>query len=323
MVSPILTAMAAFLLAAIAAWMLASWHQRRRARGRLLRQLRTLAGSGTPGVGPSNQLVRQRNDVGTRLVDRLARFAPPLRDMDQLLEQAGLAWDRSTLFQLSLGLGLGGGFLLLAGTGSPPAALAGLAVGLLLPRLYVLRCRARRLRAFEEQLPEAIDLLSRAIRAGHAVPTGLRTVAEESQDPVATEFRRVFEEQKYGLPFEESMLALTRRVDLIDLRVMVVAILVQREVGGNLTEILDKISALIRTRFTLRRQLRVYTAQGRLSGYVLSLLPIAVAGIVSLFDPTYMLTLVQEPMGRLVLGSAVTLQLLGYFWIWRILKLDI
>jgi tight adherence protein B len=222
---------------------------------------------------------------------------------------------------LALGTALGAGATVL--TGSPLLALAGALVGLLLPRLYLLYRKARRVRAFEEQLPDAIDLLSRAIRAGHAVSNGLRLVAEESPDPVASEFRRVFEEQKFGLPFDESLLALSRRVDLVDLRVMVVAILVQREVGGNLTEILDKISSLVRARFTLRRQLRVHTAQGKLSGYVLSLLPVGVGLVLAALDPSYMALLYQDALGRFVLGSALTLQLFGYLWIWRILKLDI
>lgn len=314
---------AALALAALAIVLLAQWIRQRRARARLLRQLRVLQRLRVAPTEAARQIVRERDDAGARWLERVTRFAPPLRNMEELLEQAGLPWRRSAVARLGLGLAVSFALAALLISGSPLAAVGSFLVGLLLPRLYVLRRKARRLAAFEAQLPDAIDLLARAIRAGHGVTTGLRTVAEESQDPVAGEFRRVFDEQKYGLPFEESMLALTRRVDLIDLRVMVVAILVQREVGGNLTEVLDKLAGLIRTRFTLRRQLRVHTAQGRMSGYVLTLLPVVVAALLSVFDPNYATTLLQEPVGRMILASAGGLLLLGYLWIWRIVQMDL
>ena len=126
---------------------------------------------------------------------------------------------------------------------------------------------------FEEMLPEAIDLLGRAIRAGHPLSAGLKMVADETTEPIASEFRRTFEEQRFGLPFEDALLAMADRVSLIDVRILTTAILIQREVGGNLAEVLDNLANVIRVRFTIRRQLRVYTAQGRFSGYVLAAAP--------------------------------------------------
>ena len=253
---------------------------------------------------------------------KLLQHAPMLQHSTRLLEQAGLDWKPMRLAELSLGglaIGLVAGY---AASGSPYGSLAGLVLGASAPSLYVRRKRARRAHKLEEQLPEAIDLLGRSIRAGHAIGTGFRLVAEESPEPISSEFRRTFEEQKYGMPFEESLHAMARRLPLVDVRVLVVAVLIQREVGGNLAEILDKLAHLVRARFQLRRQMMVYTAQGRLSGYVLGFLPLALGAVISLINPGYVQLLFQDPLGKLMLGVAGVMQLAGYLWIWRILKLD-
>ena len=177
--------------------------------------------------------------------------------------------------------------------------------------------------AFEEHLPEAIELLGRSLRAGHAFPTGLQIAADESPEPISSELRQVFEENKFGLPLKDSLEALIDRVDLVDVRIFVTAVLVQREVGGNLGEILDGISHTIRERFRIRRKLRTYTAQGRLTSYILGALPILVAlGIYGL-NPEYMVVMFQEPTGRLALATAAFMQITGYLWIRRIIDIEI
>jgi tight adherence protein B len=148
-------------------------------------------------------------------------------------------------------------------------------------------------------------------------------VSKESPDPVAAEFRRTFEEQRFGLPLEDSLLAMADRVALVDVRILVTAILIQRNVGGNLAEILDNIAYTIRERFKIRRQLRVYTAQGRMAGYVLAVLPITVGFILFLLNPDYMLTLFRDPVGRLSLAVATVLQTTGYLWIRKIVNIEI
>ena len=246
-----------------------------------------------------------------------------LQGSERLLEQAGVNWGVARLIKLSLAGAVAGAALAPALSGAGYAALPGFVVGAALPSLYVRRVRSQRRKLLEQQLPEAIDLLGRAIRAGHALGTGFRLVAEESPEPIAAEFRRTFEEQKYGMPFEESLHSMTRRVPLIDLRVLVVAFLIQREVGGNLAEILDKLSHLVRTRFAMRRQLMVHTAQGRLSGVVLGFMPLGLGGVISLISPSYVQVLFHDPLGKAMLGAAVGLQLAGYVWIWRTLKIDL
>jgi tight adherence protein B len=148
-------------------------------------------------------------------------------------------------------------------------------------------------------------------------------VSEETKDPIAGEFRQIFEEQRFGLPFEEALLGMADRNELGDVRIFVTALLVQREVGGNLAEILDKISHTIRARFTIRRQLRVFTAQGRLSGYVLGAMPIVVGLGLYALNPEYIALLFTETIGRFLLIGALTMQIIGYLWIRKIVNIEI
>ncbi len=171
---------------------------------------------------------------------------------------------------ISAGLAVALGLGVLVLTLMWPAAIIAAAVGGLAPYIFLRRKRSRRFYQFEEQLPDAIDMLGRAIRAGHPLSSGLKMVADEAKEPVAGEFRRTHEEHRFGLAFEDAMLAMADRVGIVDVRILVTAILIQREVGGNLAEVLDNLASVIRARFTIRRQLRVYTAQGRFSGYVLA-----------------------------------------------------
>jgi tight adherence protein B len=290
-------------------------------RTKLLRRLSS-AGATTQGdsTAPA-EIIRQSSKQAGRWLNVLRR-APFFRGSGPMLEQAGLDWSGATFARLTSGCGAAVGIVAFLILKSTTGAMVGVGLGMMLPTLYVRRRRRKRLAAIEEQLAEAIDLLTRAIRAGHALTTALRMVADESADPLASEFRRVFDEQKYGMRFEESLRGMTRRVELADVRVMVIAILVQREVGGNLAEILDNIGQLIRNRFTLRRQVQVYTAQGRMSGWVLGGLPIALGGVIYLMNPDYIGLLFTDPAGRAMLAAGVALQMIGYFWISRILKLD-
>jgi tight adherence protein B len=148
-------------------------------------------------------------------------------------------------------------------------------------------------------------------------------VADECLEPISGEFRRTFEEQRFGVPFDDAMLALADRVGTVDVRILATAVLIQREVGGNLAEVLDNLASVIRARFALRRQLQVYTAQGRMTGIVLAVLPLAVASVIYLLNPAYMGLLWTHPAGRLMMGTAVLLQLAGYFWTRRIIDIEI
>jgi tight adherence protein B len=148
-------------------------------------------------------------------------------------------------------------------------------------------------------------------------------VAEELKDPISTEFQRTFEEQRFGLPFDDAIIAMADRVQLIDVRILVTAILIQREVGGNLAEVLDNLATVIRARFTIRRQLRVYTAQGRFSGYTLAVLPIIVGFVIYALNPGYMTLLFTHPIGKLLVFLAVVMQIVGFLWIRKIIDIEI
>src|SRR4029079_17015710 len=169
-----------------------------------------------------------------------------------------------------------------------------------LPTLYVRWRRNRRLNQFEEVLPESIDLIGRALRAGHPLSSGFQMAADDGAQPVASELRRVFEEQRFGLPLQDSLLGMADRISLVDVRILVTAILIQREVGGNLAEILDNLSKVVRARFTIRRQIKVYTAQGRMTGYLLPLLPFFLFTILYWVNPEYMSVLFRDPIGKML-----------------------
>lgn len=287
------------------------------------RQLERTLREDMPSEVAQSVLFRGTPGADVQWLRVIAAHVPQLRDLERLLEQSGIRWGAHSFLIIAVGLGFGLTLFGVIATRSWAAAAACGALGLAAPFLYARRRRALRFRAFEEQLPEAIDLLSRAIRAGHPLSAGLKMVADEGPDPLGGEFRRVFEEQRFGLPPEDALLGLTERVDLVDVRILVTAILIQREVGGNLAEILDKIAYTIRARFGIRRQLRVYTAQGRFTGYVLGVLPLAVGSLIFLVNPDYLMILFREPVGRTMIVAAAFMQVLGYLWIRRIVNIEI
>ncbi|NNF27792.1 MAG: type II secretion system F family protein [Gemmatimonadetes bacterium] len=298
-------------------------------------------------VGEFIGFLRQRRDLSTRLEevvferavssdggDRLLKKVrdrgrragtaalPWFADLELLLEQSG-GGSLQAFLLTGLGMVFAFGFGALVLTSSLLAAVLAAVFGGLLPYVIVRYRRKRRFRAFEEGLPEAIDLMTRAIRAGHPFTSGLGMVSDETKEPVAGEFQRLFDELRFGMPFEDAVLGMTDRLNLVDTRMFATAILIQREVGGNLAEILDNLAATIRSRFSIRRQLRVITAQGRLSGYILSVLPIAVGLGLWLISPDFMEPLLDSSVGHAMIVAAIVAQILGYLWIRRIVNIEI
>lgn len=193
----------------------------------------------------------------------------------------------------------------------------------LLPLAYVAIKRARRLAAFEKQLPEVIDLLSRSVRAGHSFASGLEIVSTELSDPASTEFRTTFDEQRFGLPLRDALIGLCERIPLIDIRLLVIALLVQKETGGNLAEILDKLSHVIRERFRIAGEVRVRTAQGRLTAAILISLPIFMLLVLRVIANEYVTTLFVDRIGQVVLIIAGVLQIIGSIVIWKIVQIKV
>jgi tight adherence protein B len=202
------------------------------------------------------------------------------------------------------------------------AAMLGLGA-VLLPFLWLSMARNRRLKRLEAQLPDAVELIARALRAGHAFPTALQMVSEELPDPIGGEFASAFEEVNYGLPISDAMLNLAARVPVEDLRFFAVAVVLQRETGGNLAEILDNISRLIRERFKLYGTIRVLSAEGKMSAWVLTLLPFVAALVLNLVSPGFMEVLWKDPAGVRLVAFALIAMALGVFWMWRIVKIRV
>jgi tight adherence protein B len=183
--------------------------------------------------------------------------------------------------------------------------------------------RYQRLSAFEKNFPEAIDLLTRAVRAGHALNTGMEIVGQEMTEPIAGEFRKTYEEQRLGLQFREALINLTTRVPLQDVRFFATALIIQDETGGNLAEILGNLSATVRDRFRIRGEVRVRTAQGRLTAVILMSLPPVILILVNLINPDYTRILFTDIYGIFALVVAAGLQIIGAFFLWKIVNIQV
>jgi tight adherence protein B len=299
---------------------LRDWFRRREVAKRLDPVLSERARMATGG--DIHDLVRAEKGPGG-VFAALANRLPGFRNIVILLEQARVAWSPGTFLIFSIGLALAfGATTLIVSRSLGLAILAALIAGSI-PYVHAASARRRRFRQFEEEFPEGLDLLTRAIRAGHPLSSGMQMVGDEGPPEVAAEFRRAFEEQRFGIPFDEALLGMVDRTNMVDVRIFAIAVLVQREVGGNLAEILENLAETIRRRFYLRRQLRVYTAQGRMTGYALASLPIFVGLIIFLIQRDYIVLLFDNFLGRVLVASALILQLLGGLWIKKIVSIDI
>ncbi len=240
-----------------------------------------------------------------------------------LLLQSGSDWTGGSLVIYS---GTAGVLAFFAAYIFFPAVLLDLLVaviGLVLPTMYLKHRRNRRLAMFNSGLPDAIDLMSRALRAGHSLSSAIEVLSEQSGAGVAVEFNVVFRQQNFGLPLRDALLQMADRVPSKDLRFLVTAMLVQKETGGNLTEILDRTAHVIRERIRIGGEVRVRTAQGRLTGTILSLLPVLMLVLMSLINPEYARILLHDPVGRKLLYVGAGLILIGSFFIRRIVDIQV
>ena len=256
-------------------------------------------------------------------LDRLASETRYGSWLARLIDQSGAKIGVSTILLASIGLGAALAFLVAAVVREPWGVLPGFALGAAVPFIVLLRKRTLRVRRFEEQFPEALDTLSRAIKAGHAFTTAMGMVADEAPDPIGPEFRKTFDEQNFGLPLKDALNNLAVRVGLLDVRFFVTAVLIQRETGGNLSEILENLAYVVRERFKILRQVRVYTAHGRMTGYVLMALPAALAVALKFINPEHIDLLFSERLGRLMLMGVVVMQTIGYLWIRKIVSIEV
>jgi tight adherence protein B len=289
---------------------------------RLAKRLRIISAGGGPD-GADASLLKRRLMSNSAAMERLLLMVPRVAQIDRFLVQTGSEWTVSNYLGYSAGLFVAGLFGTLL-FGKPwPVGLA-VAGGLgLLPTLYLLRCRSQRLKRFENLLPEALDLIGRALRAGHALPSALQMAGREMPSPAGEEFQQTFDEINYGISAQDALQNLARRVPSTDLGFFVIAVLIQRETGGNLSEVLANISAIIRERLKLFGKVRALSAEGRFSGLVLMGLPFFTGGMLYALDSEFMSLLWTDPTGIFMLKLGLVFMVVGAFWMNRIVDIHV
>jgi tight adherence protein B len=277
--------------------------------------------AGEPVVTITNLLKEIEPDkpTGFKAVVRSLQFS---RHLQEQIQQAGLTWTSNRLLS-AMGLmaipGFGLGFLLSGAV----AGLAGAGLFAVLPYVFVRKKRSKRLDQLEEQFPEALDFLARSMRAGHAFSISLEMVGQELPDPLGQEFRTLFNEQNLGAPLDLALQNFTNRVPLLDVRFFTSSVLLQKQTGGNLSEILARLAYVIRERFRLKGQVKAASAHGRMTATILTLLPIATMLALLAVAPGYLQGMASDPDGKKMIGGAVIAQLLGNFFIKKIINIKV
>ncbi len=275
--------------------------------------------------GPAPALMQGEDAKKDRMVLELLRRFRLRGRLQELLEHAGLRWPVARLARLALTgvlLGFSAAWYLLPPPLDHAAFLTGPLCGAM-PLLYVWRKSRKRLRKFEEQFPDGLEFVARAMRAGHAFSVSLEMLHREFDEPLCGEFRRTFDEQNLGLPLEVALEKLAARVRLLDVQFFVPAVTLQKRTGGNLAEVLEKLAYLIRERFKLRGRIRAISAHGRMTGTALSLIPAAVCVMMFYVNPQYVMFFIHDPTGQWMMGGAVGLQLVGYAVIKKIVSIEV
>ena len=270
-----------------------------------------------------SSLLKQRLLSQTPAVDRILLQIPRIHQLDRLLLQSGRQLTVAGFLSVTLLTAVVGLMLaMLIGLPTFAVIIIGAATSGL-PLFFVLSAKHKRLLVIEQQLPDALDLMARAMLAGHAFPSGLKMVGEEVPEPVSGEFRIVFDEINYGISVQDALTNMATRVPSTDLRYFVISVLIQRETGGNLAELLNNISALIRARLKLMGAVRVLSAEGRLSALILTILPFALAGVIFLVNPKFLSVLWTDSVGPKIVAGALALMIFGMFWMWRVIKIRV
>lgn len=270
------------------------------------------------------QLLKQRMLSEVPAIERLLLSMSRAQRLDRYILQAGLDWTVSRLL-LSCGA-LGASVCMVMVYGAHQSLLMSGLVGAVFavtPLLYVSHKRSRRLSKFERQLPEALDLMSRALRSGHAFSSALQMVGEEMAEPIAGEFRIVHDEVNFGVALQQALMNLSERIPLTDLRYFTVSVLIQRESGGNLTEVLGNLSRLIRERLKLMAKVKILSSEGRLSAWILGVMPFALAGVMFMTNPEFMSPLWTDPIGISIIKYMLILMAIGAVILMKIIKIRV
>ena len=320
-----LMALGVLVMVALATFAMAWLFDRRNSRARIIKD-RLAAERKAPERAPEEEehaLLRDEQLSQIPALDTLLRRSTRVSDLQKTLAQADISIRAGNFLGLSALTGVAATILAYVLSKRVEVAWIALLVGFVLPYSYASIRRNKRFEKFEELFPEAIDTLARAVRAGHAFTTALEMITAEVSEPVSGEFRQLYEEQKFGMPVRDALLNLTDRMPLVDVKFFVTAVMLQRETGGNLAEILDNLSYVIRERFKIQRQVRVYTAQGRLTMALLMGMPPIIVTTMLLLNPSFIRPLFSDPIGHFLLVAGITLQTIGYFVIRKIIRIQV
>jgi len=319
-----LIAIVVFIVVAVGAFVAGSLLDQRSARARLMKE--RLATVQKPAERePDEERAVLRDEMLSQIpaLDTFLRRSERVSAFQKTLSQAGMQLRAGNFLMLCAGAGVLVAALVFIYSWNPAIAWAGMFIGFVLPYSFVSYRRNKRFEKFEELFPEAIDTLARAVRAGHAFTTALEMISDEVAEPVAGEFRKLYEEQKFGMPVRDALVNLTERIPLVDVKFFVTAVMLQRETGGNLAEILDNLSYVIRERFKIQRQVRVYTAQGRLTMALLMGMPPIIITTMLILNPGFIRPLFTDPIGHALLVAGIALQTVGYFVIRKIIRIQV
>jgi tight adherence protein B len=319
-----LMALLALVIVALTTFAVAWLFDRRNSRARIIKD-RLAAERKAPERAPEEELALLRDEQLSEIpaLDTFLRRSTRVSDLQKMLAQGDMSLRVSNFLGISALTGVAATIIAYVLSKRVEVAWVALLVGFVLPYSYASIRRNKRFEKFEELFPEAIDTLARAVRAGHAFTTALEMITAEVSEPVAGEFRQLYEEQKFGMPVRDALLNLTDRMPLVDVKFFVTAVMLQRETGGNLAEILDNLSYVIRERFKIQRQVRVYTAQGRLTMALLMGMPPIIVTTMLLLNPTFIRPLFSDPIGHFLLVAGITLQTIGYFVIRKIIRIQV
>jgi tight adherence protein B len=322
--SPFLLAIIVFVVVLGVAFALGALVNQRSAQARLIKE-RLANEQKPPERSPDEELALLRDEQLSDIpvLDSILRRSSRVSELQAMLAQGGLNLRAGNFIGICGLSGVVVGLVAYVLSSRAEVAWVAVLVGAILPYAYASIRRNQRFEKFEELFPEAIDTLARAVRAGHAFTTALEMITGEISEPIAGEFRQLYEEQKFGMPVRDALMNLTERVPLVDVKFFVTAVMLQRETGGNLAEILDNLSYVIRERFKIQRQVRVYTAQGRLTMALLMGMPPIIVAVMLILNPAFIHPLFADPIGHALVVGGITLQTVGYFVIRKIIRIQV
>ncbi|SEB21212.1 type II secretion system F family protein [Paraburkholderia sartisoli] len=299
------------------------WQSQHSSAARRVENRIRMASAGGHDKDKAVSILKQRELSTSPLMTRLLLQVPRIHVLDRWLVQSGLNWPIGKFFSYTvippLAVWMVGSMIYMPAL----ALLTATLLGAFVAPFIVIRAKARRVKQIEEQLPEAADMISRSLRAGHSFSTALGIVGDEMPEPIGGEFRTVFDEINFGVPLNDALGGLANRIPISDLRYFVIAVLIQRESGGNLAEILGNISQLIRSRLALLGKVKVLSSEGRLSAWILGILPFAMALLISIVNPGFLRILWTDPTGLKMLGVALAMMMFGVIWMRKVIRIHV